>query len=784
MPSRPSSSPPLDPQIAGTLGSLRRRVRAYVWAQGLGATVAWACFVFWLSLAIDWFFEPVALVRIVLLVAGVGSIVLAAIRTLVRRVGAPLTDTNMAMLLERRYPDFDDALLTAVSLAPELDGTGGLYRDMLRRTSDEASRRVGHTRSGGIFNPLPLGMALMAAALLAVTVVAFAGIAPRSLGVWARRSLLLADELWPRRTGLAVEGFEGGVRKVARGTDLTIIATADLAKPLVPKTVEVRYRTAGGARDRAAMNREGEATPGRDRFQKYSYTFREILSPTEFELVGGDARLGGLRIEVVESPKIESLELVCEYPAYMDRSPRRVPVIGSMRIPRGARVTIEGRANKRLVNVRVGTATEGAPREPVVLPPVADVADGRLFRHVVGLLEKNATFLLTLHDADDIESAEPTRLDLVVVADEPPELSVALAGIGTAITPRARLPVVGQVRDDYGIAGVWIEYAVDQGKSAGKPIAAPSGNPTELAVEDALEAQDARVVPGQKLVVGLKASDRCDRKPARVGESPRWQLEVVTPERLRAMLQARELTLRYRFEQIIEEVSDTRDSLAQITFGSEGGVDEEKGESRDEKKPPSESATDRSGLGGAEPGDKQAGVRGREPGEQPDHPAASGAERRQQRLAAASLHCERAIQNSRKNANETLGTAEAFDDLRLQLINNRLDTEELKDRLGRGIVQPLRLVGDRMFPELERRLLALRETLGNDRAASGARDVAAQQVDAILTAMNQVLGRMMEMEDFNQVITLLQEIIQAQEKLEKDVRDRHKEELRNLLEEE
>jgi len=766
------STTALDARIEAPLVALRRRIRRYVWVQGLSVTVACVGAAFWLSLLVDWFFEPAAVVRVLILMAGFGALGAVVVNMLLRRLRVPLADANMAMLLERRFPELDDALLTAVSLGPAIDEMEGLGREMVRRTCREASDRIGAARVGGVFNPRPLRRGVAAGGLLAVSVVAFVLLAPSSLGIWARRSFLLADELWPRRTRLAVEGFEDGARKVARGADLKIVATADLAKPLVPKTVEVRYRTAGGARGRGAMNREGEAAPGQDRFQHYAYTFRGILSPIDFELAGGDDRVGPLRIEVVESPKIESLELGCEYPAYMARRARRVPVIGPTRVSRLARIVVEGRANKPLLGIRIDASNEGRTSEPVVLEPIADAADGRGFRYELGSLDEDVTLLVTLSDVDGIESPEPTRVVLIAAPDEPPELSVTLSGIGTAITPRARLPVVGQVRDDYGVARVWFDYATDGGRPAQRPIAAPSGNLTELAIDDALEVRDLGLTPGQKLRVGLKASDRCDLRPEpRVGESPRWQLEVVTPERLRAMLQARELMLRYRFEQIIQEVTETRDSLVRTSLD---GVDEAKAA-------PGDKTTDAEVT---DPEDTSGDWAGREPGDVAERSAEpSPAEGRQRRLAVASLRLERAVQNSRKNANETLGTAEAFDDLRLQLVNNRIDTEELKIRLNSGIADPLRVIGQEMFPELERRLLVLGEALGRGEAGPTLRDAAREQLDTILTAMNVVLGRMMELEDFNEAITLLQEIIQQQEKLERQTRERQKALLRELLEE-
>ncbi len=788
-------SPTLDAPLRASLDGLRRRIRRYVWVHGLSTVLGCLGVAFWLSLVLDWFFEPSRGLRVLLLLAAVGALAAVAINMVARRLLVRLTDANMAMLLERRFAQLNDTLLTAVSLSTtgnlseqlvgddadrklptsERERGDRLHGEMLARTAREASRRMGAVRLGDVFSPVPLRRSLSAAVLLLLTIVAFVLLAPNSLGVWARRSLLLSEELWPRQTRLGIEGFDDGVCKVARGADLEIVATADLDMPLVPKTVEVRYRTESGARGRAAMNRQGVAVPGRDRFQQYTYTFEGILSPIDFELAGGDTRLTGLRIEVVESPKIEQLLLRCEYPAYMARSVRVLPVIGPMQIPQGTRLLIAGRANKPLLHVRVDTTMEDLSAKPVLPQPTIDIADRSRFRCALGSLEKDVALFFTLHDTDGIESPQPARVVLAAMADQTPELSVALSGIGTAITPRARLPVVGHVRDDYGIAQVWFEYAADQDKPTREDVAAPEGNLTELPVDNVLEVQDLQLAPGQKFLIGLRASDRYDLDPApHVGASQRWQLDVVTPEQLRIMLQARELTLRHRFERTVQEVAETGDSLMRMRFGrGRSSTPRASDESGDE---PSDAA-------GAEPEDKSSDSTGREPGDAPEPgPTRSSAESRKRQLAADSLRLERAIQNSRKNGNETLGTAEAFEDIRLQFINNRIDTEELNMRLKSGIADPLRVIAEEMFPELEVRLLALREALDDPQLAPARRDAAKRQLDAILEAMSRVLGRMMEMEDFNEVIKLLQEIIESQENLEKQTRQRHKALLRDVLE--
>ena len=93
----------------------------------------------------------------------------------------------------------------------------------------------------------------------------------------------------------------------------------------------------------------------------------------------------------------------------------------------------------------------------------------------------------------------------------------------------------------------------------------------------------------------------------------------------------------------------------------------------------------------------------------PAEPATTAAPSKN-RKPAVDLHVERAKQNCEKNAQETLGVATGFDEILEELVNNRVDTEELRVRLKNRIAEPLRGIGEQMFPECDRRLQALMTT--------------------------------------------------------------------------
>jgi hypothetical protein len=301
--------------------------------------------------------------------------------------------------------------------------------------------------------------------LLLISILIFSLLAPQSLGIWSRRTLGLSEELWPRLCKLEVEGFTEGVRKVARGADVEIAVRAlpgEAGKFVIPREVAIRYREEGGARGRAIMDKVGQADPARDSFQEFTSTRRNILSPLHFDVQGGDASVNDLRIEVVESPNIARWTLDCEYPAYLGREKRRLPVAGIMPIPQGTQVTVHALANKPLTRVQIDRVTEDAKAgQPTVLEAEQLSADRRQFDYKLKSLDKDTTLLVTLFDTDGIKSREAIRLGLVAVPDQTPQIAAQLDGIGSAITPKARIAITGRVTDDYGIGKIWFEYGVE-----------------------------------------------------------------------------------------------------------------------------------------------------------------------------------------------------------------------------------------------------------------------------------------------------------------------------------
>lgn len=733
----------------------RRGVRIYVLIEGLAKLFILLGAVFWIGLLVDWLFEPSPGVRRVAMFAvAAGSLVLLY-RQVLRRAFVRLPDASMAALLERRFKQLDDHVLTAVYLTSPSATAAAYHPELVRQTQQAAGEAVRGIRAADLFQRRPLVRTVTAAMVLVGSIVAFSLLAPDAFGFWVQR-MRLSPEPWPRRVHLEVVGFpadENGrrTRKIAQDDDVELIVHAAAGEFVVPDEVEIRFWLDDGRRGRDTMVRVGDVVPGRDEFQQFRYLFKNVAGSMTFDVVGGDDRVRDLRLEVVDRPELFSMEVESVYPSYLRRPPRRLPVTGGMRIPEGTQVALHASATKPLSSARIHTSRDA---EDADLPFGDGPRDELTWDY--GLVTSDDVLLIQATDTDGVSCREPYRVSLSVVPDELPQVAVRLAGIGSAITPEAIIPLAGKITDDYGLSRIWFEYQVDGGPVRERPFASqPDGRPLQSqldafdtrALDEETGERALRLRPGQKLFLSVKATDLYDLADMpRAGSSQQFGLEVVTVDQLLALLERRELSLRQRYEAIVEKVTDTRNLLSRVEFSVETDDADEDA-----------------------PEDAEA-----------EEEAAEGAALRA--LARRRLRIAGSLQNVTQSSNEIFGIAEAFDDIHDQLANNRIENAELRARLHDEIALPLHRIAAIRMPEWETQLQLVQEHVLDPEAGADALARSISLADEILVEMRQVLDKMLELESYNEILSLLREIISDQEQLHRKTNQRQKERLENLLE--
>ena len=755
--------------IKPVLDSLRWRIRGYVVLQGLAWATTWLGIAFWFSLAIDYLpvlagaSETPWAIRLLLLLFTGAVFSWIIIWWILRRSTVRLEDRSMALLLERRYSGFQDSLLTAVEMRQHPDHALKFHPEMLDHARQKARAHIEGIRLHEVFRGGPLFRSVVSALLIIASIASFGFLAKDVSARAARRIYLLSDESWPRHAHIEIAGFQEGRVKVARGGNFPIRVSADAYKH-VPDVCTIYYRCDDGQHGRVHMRKKGLPRSGQQQYVFNDKPFAGILSTVVFDVRGYDHRLYDYVIEVVDSPIVADVQLDCTFPEYIvDEKlglflPRTIPLTPGLQLPRGTQIRIRARSNKELVGIDILDHQTGS----TLNLDTASVGDAsRDFQHEIPSLDDSVQLEITLHDTDGVYSDQPFRIAITALADRPPQVDMHLHGIGTSITPDARLPVMGDITDDYGVARAWFDVAKAGNPSREFPFSINSRD----AQTDILDIREQRqhptdpieLQPGDQMLLTIKAVDNynLDDVP-HIGLSDTFELSVVTPEDLLSQLESRELELRRRFEQIIEEMTATRDSLVRVR--SEVGQDSSSNGLRDPEDTSNETGDNNT------PNDEEV---------------VSPVTERSRSLHV--LRVQRGIQEIERSAREVYAVGVSFDDICEELINNRVDSHERIMRLKEQIADPLKLVADSQYPQLVLLLKQLESSLGESDQSVAVAGQSVEKADQILLELDKVLQRMLDLETFNELVDMIRSLIKEQDQLLDETKTQKRKQARELL---
>ena len=252
-----------------------------------------------------------------------------------------MKNRSMAMLIERRYQQFGDSLLTTVSRSESHPSDVPVDEAMLERTRLDAEAHLQEVELSGVVNSRPLRRSLFLAGLLMLSIVALAIARPAVLRIATQRLCLLHSETWPRRCQIELVGIQvkrenpvegidehsrflspfDGEFRIAKGSTLTVMVQAhggvNDGDQSLPNNCSLIYQTDDLNRGIQPFRKIG--TP-RDGIQLYSFDgqpLRGILDDITFYIRGGDHRLGPFKLAVVEEPYVVETKLDLKHPPYI-----------------------------------------------------------------------------------------------------------------------------------------------------------------------------------------------------------------------------------------------------------------------------------------------------------------------------------------------------------------------------------------------------------------------------------------------------------------------------------
>lgn len=488
------------------------------------------------------------------------------------------------------------------------------------------------------------------------------------------------------------------------------------------------------------MSRLGDASGGYQNFLFDGKPLKSLVDSVTLDIVGFDHRLRNIRVEAVDPPSVTGIAIDCEFPTYLvDETlglwlPRTVDAAVGAALPIGTTVKIRGTTSKPLQTVR---ALDPANGREFPLQVTSGEQGRGAFELELLKLDATTTMEIELVDSDEIPSERPHRFVIEATPDEPPKIDITLRGIGQAITPDARLPLRGKVTDDYNVGKAWFELTHGEQEGRPEPLDLPLSGVIETAIDFRARRLDGKgpiLQPKDRITLVVKAEDLCDLagEPNQGAAEP-IELEVVTVDELLVLLEARELSLRRRFEQIISEVNELHDSLLRLQ---------------------AELLADPTEAPAPALADEEA-------------PQLSPEQLRERARSLRVLRAQRGAQQAQKSSQETLGVSMGFQDIVLERENNRVpDAENRVSILRDQIALPLEKLSKEDFAELDRLLKTVEQQPDDAEAAAAA----VRRSGEILAKMSAILDKVANLEDYNELLDLVRSILKEQQELQEETR--------------
>lgn len=813
---KPTSRFPLPEPIREKLADLRSLISRLIACQGIVVLASWLMLAFWAFGVLDYLparfgaDESPRIVRIVMLVVLVLGTLAILHHYFWNRWLVYWSDSTLALAIEKQHPEFKSTLVTTVQAAgpatlPASDNELAIEHPvrpgMIELASRQAVERMESIDVKSLirFSTLQWELAIFACAAALSSVLLL--LAPNWTMQWGKRFFALSDTPWPRTTTLGLVGmeidvppftnstsrerylvtFDGNTIQVPKGVSARLKVWAkDLTAPPYD-TCTLQYRDKDGNRGRASMLSDSDANP-RD-FVLDGPPLESINDTLWMTLTGGDARISNLTLNTVDAPLAVSTELDVEYPKYLQRSTKtawgneRVPYRNGIRIPQGSDIGFWIVANKPIQRCDVmllpsGDATLHPRREfTVTLDQPATQ-----FRIPLGPLENNLLAEIRLWDHLGLGATRVQQFVIAAIIDNPPSVDFVLEGIGTAVTENALLPIRSKIKDDYDLDKAWIESVIDEQPVVQSPLLVTSqgeGN-VDLDLKAQREAGQTTPSVGSVLALMVAASDFLDFHGApHVGRSTPIQLSVVTPDQLLILLDRREAAMRGRVEQIISELSQLRDLLILVR----------KTNAPNPEGPPTTTPGQTSDAERTSQDDSPSKNQDTQPSEDGDNQSAATEDTAAKRVRLLVLRAQQASAQSSKSEGELKGVQSEITQILAELINNRIDSQDRRDRLEAKIKLPLsELLKNRWVPFSEN-INALESAASKDVANAFAPriDEAISQNNELIAALNAILNDMIEIQDLTELIDRVRDLLDDEGKVLDRAKEEQKKRVLDLL---
>lgn len=746
----------IDTTIAQMRLSLAKAIRARIgWQLAAAAGI-----LVWIGLLLDRWIEPTPQERMTTLL---GILIVGLLWWLVRCLPLMIyrpKEQELVGVIAKARPELADGLVASTQVASEVV-------DNPRTSQEKQAFELHETNRQRInlaledFEPTsafrnPKSSFVARVAMLAwASALLFGLVFPSQASLYLKR-IALSPEPWPRSVRLVPEGFiyqennDIWTKHFPRGTSVELLVWADLLEEVsAPETVRVKSLQFFERKLADSMLRVGELSfrpadePSQEfaqqksqekKSQKYRLRLEELHQSLSLRLRGGGDQVV-VQLIASDRPKVLSARLTVTLPAYLGQEKEEIEVSQLRALPEGSALEILASVNKPLSNATAKWLAEEEEAPNLMIASNDFTMNPQEIRFNSNALTANGSLSIELTDTHRIKSLPAYNLPIEILTDEPPTISTRFEGIGNLITSNAILPTVITAKDDHRIVEAFVLLEnIDTEKEQSlyrKEIALTKEGAKSIATTESLdlesisrnddEEKKSAIAVGDQLRLYATARDAYDLSDRSPSQSEPRLLQVVSHEELMNHLNERERELRKTLEGVL---ADAR----RIAYSVERSI---------------EQSVERSVAN--------------------DDSSNSAGE--------WSLEVN-------KIARDIQSVLSRTNDIKREVIHNRLEQPAMVDRLTDSVILPLQELLNEELASITQQLnrsLQTTDSIENIPALAAQTNKTARVIETVIEAMQ-------ASESYNEVVSTLRRILREQKQLNKQTEKEQREEaLRALL---
>ena len=508
-------------EIINRLHSLRKQWRLLLFSHSLLRWLGTIALALAFAFIIDQILPLPRLFRMGLVLLWLGIGVYAAFRYLIQPVFQKLTNARVAAYVENHYPGFENRILSAVQLKPEMEnnrfGYGlGFIEKLIEGTHqlmDEIESRKVFSRE---FMKLKRygGFALIAFVLLFITLFAFPSAAKDFAQAFNELPKTPQDILV-----VQIDEVQPGNVRIKSGTDVTIAAkvTGHFGAP-----VHLYYRVGGGRETTASASAWRNLLMTRDDTEiAYRFTFKNVTQSMEYYIAVKEEQSERFHITVTRAPILSRFQLKLNYPKYTQLSPQVLEEnLGDVTTLIGTMVHFEGDGNQPIASARLVFEESN----PVKLT----VSEGtRLSGSFI--VQRSEKYHIELIDINSISNSQPIAYTIHAIEDAEPQIEIVAPGKDIVLDDLMIVSLQLDAKDDYGVQNIQLVYRVE---STDDDVVVPlkTWNPTDTPVfiEFPWDIDPIGLYPGDIISYHAEAIDADNVSGPNIGKSNIYSIRFPT----------------------------------------------------------------------------------------------------------------------------------------------------------------------------------------------------------------------------------------------------------------